>query len=182
MIINTKTGFCPENCGYCPQSIESTTPIQKYRMLDEETIIKGAEKAVELNSGTYCIVASGRGPTNRELDTVTSAVKEIKEKHEIKVCACLGILRPGQAEKLKSSGVDRYNHNLNTSKNHHPNITTSHAYDDRVSTVGKAKYSDLPLFRCYCRDERGKNRCRSYGTSIKRTRRRFNSSEFPPCD
>src|SRR5699024_1122416 len=99
MIINTKTGFCPENCGYCAQSIESTAPIQKYRMLDEETIIKGAEKAVELNSGTYCIVASGRGPTNRELDTVTSAVKEIKEKHEIKVCACLGILRPGQAEK-----------------------------------------------------------------------------------
>lgn len=139
MIINTKTGFCPENCGYCAQSIESTAPIQKYRMLDKETIVKGAEKAVELNSGTYCIVASGRGPTNRELDTVTSAVKEIKDKHDIKVCACLGILRPGQAEKLKNSGVDRYNHNINTSKKHHPNITTSHTYDDRVSTVEKAK-------------------------------------------
>lgn len=140
MIINTKTGFCPENCGYCAQSIESTAPIQKYRMLDKETIINGAEKAVELNSGTYCIVASGRGPTNRELDTVTTAVKEIKAKHEIKICACLGILRPEQAEKLKEAGVDRYNHNINTSKNHHPNITTSHTYDDRVRTVEQVKH------------------------------------------
>jgi len=139
MIINTKTGFCPENCGYCAQSIESTAPIQKYRMLDKETIIKGAEKAIELNSGTYCIVASGRGPTNRELDTVTSAVKEIKDRYDLKICACLGILRPGQAEKLKEAGVDRYNHNLNTSKNHHENITTSHTYDDRVGTVEKVK-------------------------------------------
>ena len=140
MIINTKTGFCPENCGYCAQSIESTAPIQKYRMLDKETIINGAEKAVELNSGTYCIVASGRGPTNRELDTVTTAVKKIKAKHEIKICACLGILRPEQAEKLKEAGVDRYNHNINTSKNHHPNITTSHTYDDRIRTVEQVKH------------------------------------------
>src|SRR5690625_835819 len=79
MIINTKTGFCPENCGYCAQSIESTAPIQKYRMLDKETIVKGAEKAVELNSGTYCIVASGRGPTNRELDTVTRSQEHTSE-------------------------------------------------------------------------------------------------------
>ena len=143
MIINTKTGFCPENCGYCAQSIESTAPIQKYRMLDKETIIKGAEKAVEMNTGTYCIVASGRGPTNRELDTVTAAVKEIKSKHNIKVCACLGILRPGQAEKLKDAGVDRYNHNINTSENHHPNITTSHTYQDRVATVTKAKAAGI---------------------------------------
>ncbi|TQS71843.1 biotin synthase BioB [Ornithinibacillus gellani] len=140
MIINTKTGFCPENCGYCAQSIESTAPIQKYRMLDKETIINGAEKAVELNAGTYCIVASGRGPTNRELDTVTTAVKKIKAKHEIKICACLGILRPEQAEKLKEAGVDRYNHNINTSKNHHPNITTSHTYDDRIRTVEQVKH------------------------------------------
>src|SRR5699024_1731078 len=111
-----------------------------------ETIIKGAEKAIELNSGTYCIVASGRGPTNRELDTVTSAVKEIKDKHNLKICACLGILRPGQAEKLKEAGVDRYNHNLNTSKNHHENITTSHTYDDRVGTVEKVK--DVGISPC----------------------------------
>lgn len=140
MIINTKTGFCPENCGYCAQSIEATAPIQKYTMMTKEQIIAGAHRANEVNSGTYCIVASGRGPTNRELDTVTSAVKEIKNRYkDMRVCACLGILRPGQAEKLKDAGVDRYNHNINTSKRHHPNITTSHTYDDRVETVGKVK-------------------------------------------
>ncbi|HLR80960.1 MAG TPA: biotin synthase BioB [Bacillota bacterium] len=139
MIINTKSGACSENCGYCSQSRDSTAPIEKYRMMDKDSIVKGAENAHRLNSGTYCIVASGRGPTDRELNTVTSAVKEIKQKYDLKICACLGILKPGQAEKLKEAGVDRYNHNLNTSENHHDNITTSHTYQDRVSTVNKAK-------------------------------------------
>ncbi|EQB38490.1 MULTISPECIES: biotin synthase BioB [Virgibacillus] len=139
MIINTKSGACPENCGYCAQSRDSTNPIEKYRMMQKDTIVQGAEKAHQLHSGTYCIVASGRGPTNRELNQVTSAVKEIKEKYDLKICACLGILKPGQAEQLKEAGVDRYNHNINTSENHHDNITTSHTYQDRVATVNHAK-------------------------------------------
>lgn len=143
MIINTKTGFCSENCGYCAQSIESTAPIQKYRMLDTASIVEGAKRAHELNTGTYCIVASGRGPTNRELRNVTAAVKEIKDKYNLKVCACLGILKPGQAEQLKDAGVDRYNHNINTSENHHENITTTHTYQDRTATVSKAKNAGM---------------------------------------
>lgn len=144
MIISTKTGNCPENCGYCSQSINATSPIQKYTMMTKEEIIAGARRADEMNSSTYCIVASGRGPTNRELDIVTSAVEEIKEEFtNIRVCACLGILRDGQAEKLKAAGVDRYNHNLNTSKEHHSSITTSHTYDDRVSTVKEVKTAGI---------------------------------------
>lgn len=135
MIINTKSGLCPENCGYCSQSSISTAPIEKYRMVDKATIIKGAEKAYSLSVGTYCIVASGRGPGNKEIETVVSAVEEIKERFNMKVCACLGILRPEQAIKLKDAGVDRYNHNLNTSEAHHESITTSHTYQDRVNTV-----------------------------------------------
>ncbi len=144
MIINTKTGYCPENCGYCAQSNSATTPIQKYTMMSKEEILEGASRANDLNSGTYCIVASGRGPTNRELETVTSAVTEIKGKYEeMRICACLGILKPGQAEKLKDAGVDRYNHNLNTSEKHHESITTSHTYQDRVETVGKVKAAGI---------------------------------------
>ncbi|HEX6593782.1 MAG TPA: biotin synthase BioB [Bacillota bacterium] len=143
MIINTKSGACSENCGYCSQSRDSTAPIEKYRMMDKDSIVKGAENAHRLNSGTYCIVASGRGPTDRELHTITSAVKEIKQKYDLTICACLGILKPGQAQKLKEAGVDRYNHNLNTSENHHDNITTSHTYQDRVSTVNKAKEAGI---------------------------------------
>ncbi|MFL8937839.1 biotin synthase BioB [Rossellomorea oryzaecorticis] len=139
MIINTKSGLCPENCGYCSQSIVSKAPIEKYAMVDKDTIIKGAEKAHKLNVGTYCIVASGRGPTNRDVDKVVSAVKEIKENYDMKVCACLGLLKEDQAERLKEAGVDRYNHNINTSENHHEQITTSHTYEDRVNTVEIAK-------------------------------------------
>lgn len=135
MIINTKSGLCPENCGYCSQSSISTAPIEKYRMMDKESIIQGAKQAHQLNVGTYCIVASGRGPSNRELNEVISAVKEIKDNYNMKVCACLGLLKPDQADKLKEAGVDRYNHNINTSENHHESITTSHTYRDRVNTV-----------------------------------------------
>jgi len=139
MIMNTKSGLCPEDCGYCSQSSISSAPIKKYKMLDKQSIVNGAKQAANLNVGTYCIVASGRGPSDKELDHIIDAVKEIKQQYGLKICACLGILKPGQAEKLKDAGVDRYNHNINTSKNHHENITTTHSYEDRVITVEKIK-------------------------------------------
>ncbi|PAE23734.1 biotin synthase BioB [Bacillus sp. 7894-2] len=143
MIINTKSGLCPENCGYCSQSSISTAPIEKYRMMDKDSILQGAEQAHQLNVGTYCIVASGRGPSNKELNEVVSAVKEIKDHYNMKVCACLGLLKPEQALKLKEAGVDRYNHNINTSENHHESITTSHTYRDRVNTVQLIKETGI---------------------------------------
>ncbi|WP_243290781.1 biotin synthase BioB [Bacillus sp. FJAT-47783] len=139
MIMNTKSGLCPENCGYCSQSSVSNAPIEKYKMLDKESILQGAKRAHELNIGTYCIVASGRGPSDKEVNHVIDAVKDIKRDYGLKICACLGILKEGQAERLKEAGVDRYNHNLNTSEKHHENITTTHTYDDRVNTVEKVK-------------------------------------------
>lgn len=143
MIINTKSGACPENCGYCSQSIVSTAPIETYKMMSKDEMVKGAETAYNLNVGTYCIVASGRGPTNRDVDKVVEAVKQIKDTYGLKVCACLGILKPEQAARLKEAGVDRYNHNLNTSARNHENITTSHTYDDRVNTVNVVKDSGI---------------------------------------
>ncbi len=144
MIMNTKSGLCPENCGYCAQSIVSKAPIEKYSMMKREEIIAGANRASDLNAGTYCIVASGRGPADRELDIVVDSVKEIKEKFEhMTVCACLGILKPEQARRLKEAGVDRYNHNINTSAAHHDQITTSHTFDDRVNTIELAKQSGI---------------------------------------
>ncbi|MEC0708656.1 biotin synthase BioB [Bacillus haynesii] len=143
MIMNAKSGLCPENCGYCSQSSISKAPIDSYRMVDKTILLEGAKRAHDLNIGTYCIVASGRGPSNREVDQVVGAVKEIKETYGLKVCACLGLLKPEQAERLKEAGVDRYNHNINTSKSNHSNITTSHTYDDRVNTVETAKKSGM---------------------------------------
>lgn len=139
MIINAKSGFCPEDCGYCSQSVVSTAPIQKYSLLDKETLLAGAREAMSRKAGTYCIVASGKGPTNKDLDQVVEAVKEIRETMPLKICACLGILKDGQAERLAEAGVHRYNHNLNTSKANYPSITTTHTYDQRIETVEKVK-------------------------------------------
>jgi biotin synthase len=143
LIVNAKSGLCPEDCGYCSQSVISKAAIPKYPLLEKETLVQGARKALEWKAGTYCIVASGRGPTSKELDQVIDAVKEIKSTMPLKICACLGILSEEQASRLKDAGVDRYNHNLNTSQRNFNHITTTHSYDDRVSTIEKAKGSGM---------------------------------------
>ncbi|MFL0557678.1 MULTISPECIES: biotin synthase BioB [Paenibacillus] len=139
MIINAKSGLCPEDCGYCSQSLISTAPISKYPLLNKETLVAGAREALQRKAGTYCIVASGRGPTDKELEQVAEAVAEIRATMPLKICACLGILREEQAEKLREAGVHRYNHNLNTSRANYPSITTTHTYDQRVVTVKTAR-------------------------------------------
>ncbi|WP_396136150.1 biotin synthase BioB [Brevibacillus brevis] len=143
MILNAKSGLCPEDCGYCSQSIVSTAPIPKYTMLDKETLLAGAREALSRKAGTYCIVASGRGPTEKELGQVIEAVKEIRATMPLKICACLGILSEDQASRLQEAGVHRYNHNLNTSRSNYANITTTHTYDQRVETVGTVKKAGM---------------------------------------
>ncbi|MBN3524912.1 biotin synthase BioB [Paenibacillus apiarius] len=143
LIINAKSGYCPEDCGYCSQSRVSDAPIEKYTMLEKDVLVDGAKKAMAMQAGTYCIVASGRGPTPRELDQVVAAVEEIKSTLPMKICACLGILSQEQANRLKQAGVDRYNHNLNTSKDHYSHITSTHTYTDRIHTVETAKHAGM---------------------------------------
>lgn len=143
LIINAKSGLCPEDCGYCSQSMVSKAPIDKYPLLEKNVLVDGARKAMDMKVGTYCIVASGRGPTKNEVNQVVEAVKEIKSTMPMKICACLGILSQEQAHQLKDAGVDRYNHNLNTSKENFANITSTHTYDDRVDTVETARASGM---------------------------------------
>ncbi|WP_273833475.1 biotin synthase BioB [Guptibacillus sedimenti] len=143
MIINAKSGLCPEDCGYCAQSAFADTSVSKYPLLDQETLVEGAKEAMHRKAGTYCIVMSGRGATNRELDKVISAVEHIKSEMPLKICACLGILSEEQTERLKQAGVDRYNHNVNTSKGYHEKVTSTHTYDHRVNTVENVKRSGI---------------------------------------
>ncbi|MDR6878382.1 biotin synthase BioB [Bacillus sp. 3255] len=139
MIINAKSGLCPEDCGYCSQSIVSTAPVRKYTLLDKDTLLAGAREALARKAGTYCIVAAGRGPTDKELEQVADAVKEIRATMPLKICACLGLLKDEQARRLAEAGVHRYNHNLNTSQENYAAITTTHSYNDRLETVEKVK-------------------------------------------
>lgn len=143
MIVNAKSGLCPEDCGYCSQSIVSGAPIAKYSMLEKDVLVNGAREALARKAGTYCIVASGRGPTEKELDQVVEAVKEITQTMPLKICACLGILKEEQARRLAEAGVHRYNHNLNTSRANYPKIVSTHTYDQRVDTVETARASGM---------------------------------------
>jgi biotin synthase len=143
LLLNAKSGVCPEDCGYCSQSIVSQAPIPKYQLLSHDTIVAGAHEAWQRKAGTYCIVASGRGPSARELREVAAAVRTIKAELPMKVCACLGLLTDEQARDLREAGVDRYNHNLNTSEDHYGAITTTHTYADRVQTLGAVKKAGI---------------------------------------
>jgi biotin synthase len=143
MLVNAKSGICPEDCGYCSQSIVSTADVPKYQLLSRDVLLEGAREAWARKAGTYCIVASGRRPSRRELAEVTAAVRTIKEELPLKICACLGLLSDEDAQELRRAGVDRYNHNLNTSRDHHGRITTTHTYDDRVATVESVKRAGI---------------------------------------
>jgi biotin synthase len=143
MIINAKSGLCPEDCGYCSQSIVADTPVEKYALMTKQKILEGAQEAISRKAGTYCIVMSGRRPTDKEVDSIVDAVREIRETTQLKICCCLGFLNEEHAKKLAEVGVHRYNHNLNTSKENYENICSTHTYDDRVDTVQKVKDSGM---------------------------------------
>jgi biotin synthase len=143
-LLNIKSGLCPENCSYCSQARDSTAPIAKYTMLAPAEVVKAAQSAVACGAKRFCIVASGRGPTPHEVERVSSSVEAVKaELPDLEICACLGLLREGQAERLHAAGVYAYNHNLNTSSRHYPEICSTHTYEDRVSTVQMAARSGL---------------------------------------
>ena len=142
---NAKSGLCPEDCGYCSQSIVSTAEIDRYSLLDEDVVMEGARQAYETNSGTYCIAASGRGPSSSEIQRVAGIVGKIKAKYPLHVCCSLGLLEPEQASALKQAGVDRINHNLNTSRRFHPNICTTHTYEDRLKTLQTVRAAGLEI-------------------------------------
>lgn len=142
-LMNAKSGLCPEDCNYCSQSRVSTADIPRYPMMSREDLVAGAHRAMEHRACTFCIVASGRGPTNRELEHVVEAVKEIKETTPLRICACLGILADGQAERLRDAGVERFNHNLNTSEAYHEQICSTHTFEHRVNTVEEIKAAGI---------------------------------------
>ena len=91
----------------------------------------------------FCIVNSGRGPTNKEIDEIADAVREIREKTGMNICCSLGLMSEEKIQRLKEVGVGRVNHNLNTSRNHHPDIVTTHSYDDRVATIENVKHAGV---------------------------------------
>lgn len=144
-LMNAKSGLCPEDCHYCSQSKISTAEISRYNLLSREKLLDGARMAAERGSKTYCIVISARGPSEREIQAVEKIVPEIKARHDLEVCACLGLLTPDQAQRLAACGVNKVNHNLNTSAEFYDQICTTHSYQDRVETLKAVRSAGLQL-------------------------------------
>jgi len=143
MLVNARSGLCPEDCHYCSQSAVSKAPISKYSLLPRARLLEGAYRAKAARAVRYCIVTSGRAPSNRDVDALAAIVREIRERVEINICVCLGLMTEGQARRLRDAGVERVNHNLNTSRRFYPSICTTHTYDDRVRTVENVRRAGL---------------------------------------
>ncbi len=141
---NARSGLCPEDCHYCSQSSVSSAEIPRYRLLPEETLVAAARQAVASGARRYCMVTSGRGPSERDLGRLTQATRRIKaEFPDLEICVSLGIMSEDDARSLKAAGVGWVNHNLNTSERFHPSICTTHSYADRVATVRHVKAAGL---------------------------------------
>lgn len=134
-IISAKTGECSENCKYCAQSKHNHAKIECHPLLDVETIKKAALSAKENGATRFCIVTSGRVPTGKDFEKILEMIREVASIPDLHCCASLGLLSEEQIKQIKEAGVERFNHNINTSENYHSQICTTHNFQDRVNTV-----------------------------------------------
>ncbi|MCP4435591.1 MAG: biotin synthase BioB [Actinomycetia bacterium] len=143
-LVNVKSGLCPEDCNYCSQRRGSEAGILTYDNVGADVVADAAERAVHAGAARVCLVSSGRGPSERDLEHISESVMAVHDAHpDLEVCACLGLLTEGQAERLVESGVYAYNHNLNTSESHYDDICSTHTFDDRIDTVERARDAGL---------------------------------------
>jgi len=140
---NARSGLCPEDCHYCSQSSVSTATISKHRMLPVEQLLDGAQRAHEAHAKRYCMVTSGRGPTDADIQHLCEVARAITQRYPLELCVSIGILSEAQARALKDAGIGWVNHNLNTSERFHPEICTTHTYQDRVNTVCNVQRAGL---------------------------------------
>lgn len=146
IINNAQNGFCPENCRYCAQAKTSESDIEEYPLKSDAEILAEAQNAYEKGAFRYCMVFAGRGPSATRVAHIAKLIREIKAKYPpLQVCVSPGLLDEGQARILKEAGLDRLNHNLNTSQRNYPNICTTHTYADRLNTLASARRADIQL-------------------------------------
>ncbi|MHB9037697.1 MAG: biotin synthase BioB [Armatimonadota bacterium] len=144
-ICNAKSGLCSENCKFCAQSAHYATDAPTYPLMSKDDMIDCAKRAQEIGSGRFGIVTSGRGLSQDEIKCVADTCTTIRQDIGIEVCASLGCLEYEQLVMLKNSGVSRYHHNIETSRNFFPNIATTHGFEDRLSTIDNASKAGLSV-------------------------------------
>ena len=145
IINNAQNGGCPEDCHYCTQAKSSTTGIETYPVKPDAEILAEAERAYESGAYRYCMVFAGRGPSKSRIERLANVIQTIKSRFPIQVCLSAGLIGREGAAILKNAGLDRLNHNLNTSEEHYASVCTTHTYADRIGTLEAAQDVGIEL-------------------------------------
>ncbi|HET9693978.1 MAG TPA: biotin synthase BioB [Steroidobacteraceae bacterium] len=133
-LLSVKTGACPEDCKYCPQSVRYDTGLAREELLRVEQVVEAARAAREHGATRFCMGAAYRRPKPKQLEQIKRMVREVRALG-LETCATVGMLTPGQARELKDAGLDYYNHNLDTSRDYYGEVITTRTYEDRLATL-----------------------------------------------
>lgn len=137
-LINIKSGGCPEDCAYCPQSVRYKTGVDNEALMSCEQVLAEARRAKASGASRFCMGAAWRGPKEKDIDRVAEMITGVRELG-LETCVTLGMLRPGQAEQLKNAGLDYYNHNLDTSESFYSSIISTRTYQERLDTLQRVR-------------------------------------------
>ncbi len=141
-LLSIKTGGCEEDCAYCPQSARFDTGVKAEKLMTRETVMAEAQKAKDAGATRFCMGAAWRSPKDRDIEKLSGIIEGVKSLG-LETCATLGMLNCDQAKKLKDSGLDYYNHNLDTSENYYKEIITTRTYQDRLDTLENVRQAGM---------------------------------------
>ena len=142
---NAKSGYCSEDCRYCSQSSISEAAIEKYSLVSKSSLVEEAQRAQQIKATRFCISTSGSRPSDSEIEELADIIRAVKESTCLPLCASLGLLTVAQIEILKTAGLDRVNHNLNTSRRYYSQICTTHEFQDRLDTIARCQAAGLEI-------------------------------------
>ncbi|MCE1194798.1 MAG: biotin synthase BioB [Acidovorax sp.] len=143
-LLSVKTGGCPENCGYCPQSAEFDTGVQAQKLLSVEEVTAAAQAAKDAGATRFCMGAAWRAPKDRDIEKVSALIGAVKGLG-LQTCATLGMLEPHQAQHLKAAGLDYYNHNLDTAPEYYTDVVSTRQYQDRLDTLQAVRAAGISV-------------------------------------
>ena len=144
ILLSIKTGACPEDCAYCPQSAKWNTGLEPERLMETDAIVAAAVNAKAAGASRFCMGAAWREPNDRQVERVAEAVSAVGELG-METCVALGMLTDAQAQRLAEAGLDYYNHNLDTSPDFYGEIITTRTYQDRLDTIGHVREAGVRL-------------------------------------
>ena len=143
-LLSVKTGGCPENCGYCPQSAEFDTGVTAQKLMSPEEVRAAALAAREAGATRFCMGAAWRAPKDRDIEKMAELIRTVKDLG-LQSCATLGMLQPAQAQALKQAGLDYYNHNLDTAPEYYADVVSTRAYQERLDTLAAVRQADISV-------------------------------------